>query len=74
MCVKSALQYQGAQHSRCSGKCEFDSLCASKSPFMKYKVFTLLDNLFDIQIFHHVQMKSFKYKELLLLKYLILTS
>lgn len=38
-----------------------------------YKVFTPLDKFFDVQIFHHVQMKSIKYKELLLLKYLILT-
>jgi len=30
-----------------------------------YEEFTPLDKFFDVQIFHHVQMKSIKYKELL---------
>lgn len=40
---------------------------------MYNEVFIPLDNFFDVQILHHVQMKSIKHKELLLLKYLILT-
>lgn len=38
-----------------------------------YNLFIPLDNFFDVQIFHHLQMKGTKYKELLLLGYLILT-
>lgn len=37
------------------------------------EAFTLLDNSFDVQSFHHVHMKSIKNKKLLLLKHLILT-
>lgn len=55
-CLKSVPQYEGTQHSSCTGKLGLGSLYASQSPSVK--VFASLDSFFGDQMFHQTELRS----------------